>query len=150
MPRRFYVDLAKMVARDRPVLLFGSPSQVVHLKEMADEIGGRAYIPYLESGVGAEDELFLCMALLKRVSAAVSNDSGGAHLAAALGARTLAIAPIARLARFGPCGERTWAMQTDLPCFPCPRSDGGACKGARWCLQAISPSMVVEALEKWM
>ena len=139
-----------MIARDRPVLLFGSPSQVAHLEEMADEIGGHVHIPYLESGVGAEDELFLCMALLRCVSAAVSNDSGGAHLAAALGTRTLVVAPMARLARFGPCGERAWAVQTDLPCFPCSRSDGGACKRDRWCLRAISPSMVVEALEEWM
>ncbi|KUK39067.1 MAG: ADP-heptose:LPS heptosyltransferase [Synergistales bacterium 54_24] len=150
MPRRFYVDVARMIARDRPVLLFGSPSQVARLEEMADEIGGHVHIPYLESGVGAEDELFLCMALLRRVSAAVSNDSGGAHLAAALGTRTLVVAPMARLVRFGPCGERAWAVQTDLPCFPCSRSDAGTCKGDRWCLRAISPSMVVEALEKWM
>jgi ADP-heptose:LPS heptosyltransferase len=123
---------------------------VARLEEMADEIGGHVHIPYLESGVGAEDELFLCMALLRRVSAAVSNDSGGAHLAAALGTRTLAIAPMTRLARYAPFGERAWAVQTDLPCFPCPRADGGACKGDRWCLRAISPSMIVEALEKWM
>ena len=56
MPRRFYADVAKMIALRPPCPPFRL-SQVVNLEAMADEIGGRLY-PLLESGVGAEDELF--------------------------------------------------------------------------------------------
>lgn len=146
MPRRFYVDFARMIAR--PVLLFGSPSQAAYLEDMARDIGKGAFVPYLESGVAAEEELFLCMAILRRAFAVVSNDSGGAHLAAALGARTLVLAPTTRLGRYAPFGERVWAMQTDLPCFPCPKAEGRACGGRRWCAEAITPQLAFEALER--
>ncbi len=127
------------------VLLFGGPSQFESLKNMASSMGDGAYIPYPLSDLSLDDEMYLCMALLKRSALTVSGDSGGAHLSAALGTRTLVISLLSRVNKFMPLGERVWSIYPEIECSPCPRRDMKACNGQRWCAEGITPQILCEA-----
>src|SRR5437660_10320851 len=83
-------------------------------------------------------------AILKRCDLLLSNDSGVAHLAAAVHTRTLTV--------FGPSNDAAWrplggeVVATDLPCRPCFYRDFeiGLRRGCatRECLTQITPAAV--------
>lgn len=141
-----YISLGRMLLdKGLKVLLFGGPNQMKELQDMATSMGSGAYVPYLLSGLSFDDELYLCMALLKRSALAISGDSGGAHLSAALGTKTLVISLLSRINKFMPLGERVWSVYPDIECSPCPARDMKACSGQRWCAAGITPQVLCEA-----
>jgi len=141
-----YVALGRFfLERGFKVLLFGGPDKMQDLGDMACEIGNGAYVPYLLSGLPIEDELYLCMALLKRSALSLSGDSGGAHLSAALGTNTLVISLLSRVGKFMPLGERVWILSPEMDCSPCPDRNMKACGGERWCAKGITPRILYEA-----
>ncbi len=141
-----YVSLGRMLLDNCfKVLLFGGPNQMKELQTMAASMGSGAYVPYLLSGLSFDDELYLCMALLKRSALAISGDSGGVHLSAALGTKTLVISLLSRINKFMPLGERVWSIYPDIECSPCPARDMKACSGQRWCAAGITPQILYDA-----
>ena len=85
--------------------------------------------------------------LLVRCDVYVGNDSGVSHLAAAVGARTVAI--------FGPSDERQWAprgqcvsvLRHYIACSPCSDTVLGLCQH-RACLTQLSPDEVIDQMRK--
>lgn len=86
-------------------------------------------------------------ALLARSDLYLGNDSGVSHLAAAVGARTVAL--------FGPSDERQWAprgprvaiLRRQTACSPCNDSAMKLCPG-RPCLAELTPGDVIQQLRK--
>ncbi len=95
--------------------------------------------------VAGELRLSQVAALLSRCTAYLGNDSGVSHLAAALGARTIAI--------FGPSDARQWAprgykvivVQRNIACSPCPEPTMKSCPH-RACLAELQASEVISIL----
>ncbi|MBI9075720.1 MAG: hypothetical protein JEZ02_09945 [Desulfatibacillum sp.] len=76
----------------------------------------------------------------------VGNDSGATHLAAMLGAPTVAIFGPSDPARWRPVGSRACVLQPSLTCDPCFETLSENCENVL-CLQNTSPGAVLKALE---
>jgi ADP-heptose:LPS heptosyltransferase len=107
----------------------------------------------VEQALGEEDCTVLgglpvasLAAVLSRCQAYLGNDSGISHLAAAVGAPTVAI--------FGPTDPEVWAprgscvrvLSGKVHCAPCSWEQSRSC-GRRLCLQAVTTDEVTEALD---
>lgn len=87
-------------------------------------------------------------AVLSRCAAAVSSDSGLMHLAAARGARVVALfGSTAPELGFAPAGEGHVVLCRHEPCQPCTLHGRESCpKGHFRCMRLITPDQVREAL----
>ncbi|HEY6000915.1 MAG TPA: glycosyltransferase family 9 protein, partial [bacterium] len=77
----------------------------------------------------------------------IANDSGPAHIAAAVGAPVVALfGPTHEAFGFAPRGERVRVVSRDRPCRPCSVHGGTRCpRGHRACLDDIAPAQVLAA-----
>ena len=84
-------------------------------------------------------------ALLSLARVAVANDSGPAHLAAAVGTPVVTIfGPTHEAFGFAPRGARVRVISRDLPCRPCTVHGGLRCpRNRRACLDDIAPAEVL-------
>jgi lipopolysaccharide heptosyltransferase I len=84
------------------------------------------------------------VALLRRVRALVTNDSGPMHLAAAVGTPVVALFGPTDPARTGPYGDGHIVLRTGVACSPC-FSRRCTNPSLMECLTAIRPRQVIEA-----
>lgn len=138
-PSAAYAALARRLTADGfDVWVLGSPSE----KQLAAEIVG-------DDGTGGRDltgpDLRDAILALAAATAAISNDSGLLHVAAALGTPTIGI--------FGPTSPWHWAplnplaavveTKSKLPCRPCHKP---VCRlGHHRCMRDITPEEVLLA-----
>jgi ADP-heptose:LPS heptosyltransferase len=90
-------------------------------------------------------------ALLRGCRLFVTNDSGPLHLAAAVGAPTVAVFGPTDPAVFGPRDIPHAIVRAALPCSPCIRvGDFPACpiQPREHCLLSVTPDMVLAAAER--
>jgi heptosyltransferase-2 len=90
-------------------------------------------------------------ALLRRCRLFITNDSGPLHLAAAVGAPTVAILGPTDPTVFGPRGIPNEIVRAALPCSPCIRvGDFPDCPTSprESCLLSVTPAMVLEAARR--
>jgi heptosyltransferase-2 len=81
----------------------------------------------------------------------VSNDTGMAHLAEAVGTDVIALyGPTSRELGYYPVREGSLALEAPLPCRPCTRTGKGRCTHpfAKACLWMITPEQVLAAVLK--
>lgn len=143
----YFVFLGRMLLKEGfRVLLFGGPREFEKLRNLADLMGKGAYVPYLLTDLSIDQEMYLSMALLKRAALTLSVDSGGAHLSAALGTKTLVISLLSRVNKFMPVGRQVWSIYPGIECSPCPDRNMKACGGKRWCAKGITPQILYEAI----
>ncbi len=146
-PDRFAVVADTLAERHGlRVVLLGNADE----RELADQVAGQMRRPAANlAGCTALDEL---AGVLRRCALLVGNDSGVAHMAAAVGTPVAAI--------FGPFNHNTWhplgnslvvRVSPALPCMPCVNRGfkRGYPEGfpPRYCLQEVTPEMVVAAAE---
>jgi ADP-heptose:LPS heptosyltransferase len=86
-------------------------------------------------------------ALIARCAVYVGNDSGVTHLAAAVGARTIAIFGPSNEQRWAPRGARVSILRHQIACSPCGESAMERCPH-RSCLAELFPSEVIYELRK--
>lgn len=84
-------------------------------------------------------------ALCARAAIVVSNDSGMAHLAAAMGARVVAIFGSTSSAWTAPLGARVRIVQRPPVCAPCFRR---TCRIGYSCLESVTVAGVLRAIEE--
>ena len=77
----------------------------------------------------------------------ITNDTGPMHVAAALGKPLVALFGPTEPRRTGPYGQLENVLRIDLPCSPCMKSHC-AYEKPNECLNAISPAMVFERVQK--
>jgi len=141
-PVESFAELARaLTGAGMNVWVLGSPAE----QPLAAAIAGRA-------GAGAHDltsdDLRNALFALKLADAAVSNDSGLVHVAAAIGTPTVGI--------FGPTSPWHWAplnplaavieTQTDVPCRPCHQPQCAMVHHR--CMRDIPASRVADAVRR--
>jgi heptosyltransferase-2 len=84
------------------------------------------------------------LSVLSLVAGAVSNDSGGMHLAAAAGTVVIGIFGSTNPAWTGPLGSRSRAISLGLHCAPCY---GRTCPTQIECLRDLSPARILSELD---
>jgi len=107
----------------------------------------RALIPGGAPQLAGRTGLMELAALLKLARVVIANDSGPAHLAAAVGAPVLALfGPTHEAFGFAPRGERIRVISRALDCRPCTVHGGRRCsRRRRACLDDIAPAAVLAA-----
>jgi heptosyltransferase-2/heptosyltransferase-3 len=128
-----------------PVIVIGGPQDAA----LADEVLRLMTVP-AASAAGALS-WGATGALLRTCRLFVTNDSGPLHLAAAVGAPTVAIFGPTDPAVFGPHDTPHALVRAALPCSPCIRvGDFPACpiQPRERCLLSVTPDMVLAAAER--
>ncbi len=121
------------------ILLLGTPDDAAVCEEVRASIGPDAFSLAGRTSMGG------FAAALAGARGVVANDSGGMHLAAALGAPVAAIFGITDPARTGPLGPHCAVLQrSDLRSRDIARDSAAAAEA----LRRIHPEEVVRALEK--
>jgi ADP-heptose:LPS heptosyltransferase len=86
-------------------------------------------------------------ALLSRSDLYIGNDSGITHLAAAVGAPTVAIFGPSNARRWSPLGPKVTLLSLGVACSPCDIAVMKVCPHHQ-CLTDFSPTEIIEGLEK--
>lgn len=96
--------------------------------------------------------LRISMAVLKRCTAYIGNDSGIMHLAAAVGLPLVAIFGPTSPQRFGPWSRNAHVVSNSYPCSPCRLKFFTECtpspQGRPNCLESISVEQVLDEVER--
>jgi heptosyltransferase-1 len=89
----------------------------------------------------------LLPALLESAAVLLTNDSGPMHVAAAVGARVVALFGPTSVTRTGPYGQGHTVLQYKVPCSPC---FSRTCRNSVMleCLVNVSPSRVITAVRE--
>lgn len=138
-PALWSAVIAGLAARSpAPILLTGDASEC----ELADAIRQRADVPSVYSMAGQLD-LGQLGAAIKLAAAVVSNNTGPAHMAAAIGT------PLANLYAMTNPQHTPWLVHSrllfhDVPCRFCYKSE--CPKGHHNCLSQLEPQQVVDAV----
>ncbi len=116
-------------------------------RELCSEIIGKT------SAVNAAGETTLpqTLALLKRISVVVSNDSAPTHLAGLVKCPVITIfGPTSPIFGFAPLGRFDEILQNEtLQCRPCEIHGGNICPiGTHECMKSISPDVVLKTVGK--
>jgi ADP-heptose:LPS heptosyltransferase len=96
-------------------------------------------------------ELLTLAAILQRLDALITGDTGPMHLAAAVGTPVVAIFGPSDPARYAPRDERHRVVRIDLPCSPCNRIrlPPQRCTGhTPACLAGVSVEIVADAVSE--
>ncbi len=132
-----YAALGRVLAaRDLCVLVCGAAGEVETCLEVGAGIGPGATV------LAGRTSLLEQAAILRRAAVAVCNDSGLAHLSAAVGAPTVVIFGSTSSAWTAPLGERVRVVQRPPVCSPCFRR---TCRIGYRCLEAVPAAEVERA-----
>lgn len=137
-PADFFAELGRRLAADPGVqlLLLGTRAERPLCDEMARAVGARTLV------LAGELDLPELAAVLVRCQLVVANDSGGMHLASALGAPVLALYGATDPERTGPLGSRGRIIQAEGSCSRAiARNDSAAINR----LASIKPERVYQA-----
>ncbi len=141
-PEQRYCELGMMIAlRGRSIVVLGSQAERGLCERIAASIGPRARNL---AGLTGLSEL---AAVLKNCAAVVANDSGGMHLAAAVGVPVVAVYGITDSSKTGPLGIESHVLQnSDIRARDIPRDS----RIARKCLESIAVESVYRALDPYL
>ena len=135
MPERFAALGRTLVERGLAVLVCGAEAERAVCESVAREIAGAR-------SLAGETDLLVQAALCAMARVVVSNDSGLAHLAGAVGAPTVAIFGSTSSAWSAPLGPRVRVVQHPPVCAPCFQR---TCRIGYRCLAAVGVDEVADA-----
>lgn len=138
-PKEYYKELASnLVKMGFAVIIVGSLKE----KDIGNFIKNENKNIYNLCG---KTDLVEVAGIFSLAKAAISNDSGLMHLAAALKIPQIAIFGSTDPSLTGPLNPKAIVLKKELPCSPCFKR---TCKYRHYgCLNSISPAEVLEALE---
>jgi len=140
-PEEHWLDLLeRMRARGLGVLAFSLPREKAATPALAAAVEGR--------GAWCTETLVRQAALLGRLRAVVTGDTGLMHVAAARGARVVAMfGSTSPVLGFAPAGEGHHVLCREEPCQPCTLHGRESCpKGHFRCMRELKPAEVEAAL----
>ncbi len=120
------------------VLLFGSPGEAATTAQVAADLNKTKVID-----LAGRTDLGQALALLKRLSMFITNDSGLMHAAAALGAPTVAVFGSTNPVTTSPLGPKVALVRREVECSPCLKPE--CPRGDLICFADITPSDVAAA-----
>lgn len=140
-PSSYFAELARMVRANRPdaqILLLGSPKD----RAVCDEITAQVAQAHNLAGSTSLSE---AIALISRVSALVTNDSGLMHIGAALRRPVVAIYGPTDPRHTPPLSELAKVLWLHIECSPCQQRECPL--GHQNCMKMIAPADVWAPLE---
>lgn len=128
------------------VLVFGGPTEEKLASEIVEKAGGTGR--YVHDMAGKLSLLELA-AVMGRLNACLTNDSGPMHLAWTQAVPLVALfGPTVRALGFAPRGKDSTILETDLECRPCGLHGPVSCpKGHHECMRRITPEMAWSELQ---
>jgi len=109
---------------------------------IAREIASAARAPVLD--LTGRTTLKQLAEVFRRCRVVIANDTGPMHIAAAVGAPTVALFGPTDARRLGPYGDGNATVAADLSCAPCRRRQCAPLK----CMGSIQPARVLEAVRR--
>jgi ADP-heptose:LPS heptosyltransferase len=148
-PARHYAALIRLLAEQLGcrILLIGSPAQACALDRIAALSGAAPLVTNLAGTTAFAD----VPDILRKTQIVICNNSGIAHLAAALGVRTLAIYSGSHQPQeWGPRGAQARALMSAVPCSPCGYDRLADCTQSHVCMQGLPPETVFAQARDWL
>jgi heptosyltransferase-2 len=130
---RFARAGAELAGEGLGVVVFGAPSEASLADEIAATIGAVS--------MAGKTSVLTLAACLAQCSVVIANDSGAAHLAAAVGAPVVAVFTSSDPSWTRPLGEKVRVMTASLGCAPCYEKE---CDLGYPCLTGVAPSDVAK------
>jgi heptosyltransferase-2 len=119
--------------------VLGAPGQAAQAATLMDLLQDLAHAGRVSDRVGKTQWADL-PDLLRAADLVICNNSGIAHQAAALGARTLAIYSASHQPlEWGPRGPRARAVMRSVPCSPCGYERVEDCGNQHACMRLLTP-----------
>lgn len=139
-PDRF-ADVARQLSRLKKarVVIFGGPGETDIAAEIEQHLGGVCL------NLAGTTTVRGLMALIRKCSLFVTNDSGPMHIAAAFGVPLVAIFGSTDHATTSPYTERAVVVRKDIECAPCKLRE---CPIDHRCMKAVTADDVVSAAEQ--
>lgn len=136
-PERF-AEVAQRLAAEwsGKIIIFGGPSETDIAEDIEKRLSGDAV------NLAGKTTVRELMALIKRCSFFVTNDSGPMHMAAAFGVPLAAIFGSTDHATTSPYTEKAVIIRKDVPCAPCKLRE---CPTNHECMTAVTADDVAEA-----
>ncbi len=144
-----FAAVARLVAKPGRMKRSGAATVVVGTRADSPAAGEIARLAGEAEGARVVDltgrtDLVELAGVIAAASGFVGNDSGAAHLAAALGVPTVAVYLSTDPVRTGQRGPRVRLVAADLECRPCMRR---RCRAGHYrCREAVPPALVAAAL----
>ena len=135
----------ELVTRYRArIILFGGPVDVGQVQSLA------AHIPNHPIVLCGEFSMMESAAALERCALFVGNDTGTAHIAAAMGCKVVSIfGPTVEELGFYPYHVPAHVVSVPLPCRPCTHTGKGRCRiKTHACMRNIAPADVLAAITR--
>jgi heptosyltransferase II len=138
-PARFSELAASAAAAGADILLLGGPADRAALDEVGRTLGPALIGDTVGCSVAG------LAAAIAACNLVVSNDSGPAHLAAALGRPLVVLFGPTSPTRWAPTGAAVRVLYENLSCSPCSNHGSDRCPiGTHACLEAIPTARVLE------
>ncbi|MCM8534777.1 MAG: lipopolysaccharide heptosyltransferase II [Lentisphaeraceae bacterium] len=142
-PIEHYGEVAKKWLEDgKKVVVIGTPDEKDVAEAVCQHAGGGL-------NLAGKTNLQELMFILGNVEASVVNDSGGMHLAAAMGGKGVAVFGSTDPRATGPLGGNWRVIWNRIECSPCLKKTCEAPGKDYDCLKGISPQQVLDALESF-
>ncbi|NJD39015.1 MAG: lipopolysaccharide heptosyltransferase II [Geobacter sp.] len=139
-PERFAEVASRLAAsRDARIILFGGPDEVAIVAAIDAALAGNCV------NMAGKTTVRQLMALIKRCSFFVTNDSGPMHIAAAFGVPLVAIFGPTDHVGTAPVSEKAVIIRQPVDCAPCKLR---TCPTDHRCMTAVTVEQVVEASEQ--
>jgi heptosyltransferase-2 len=136
-PERFAEVAARLAAAwNGKIVIFGGPGETDIAAGIEAHLAGQCI------NCAGKTDLRELMALIKRCSFFISNDSGPMHIAAALGVPLVAIFGSTDHATTSPYTDKAVIVRKDVACAPCKLRE---CPTDHRCMTAVSADDVVQA-----
>ncbi|WP_147819586.1 lipopolysaccharide heptosyltransferase II [Salidesulfovibrio onnuriiensis] len=142
----YFAEVVRHAANEAvTVLVFGGPGEEALVSEIVEKAGGTGR--FVHNLAGRLDLLQLA-AVMGRLSACLTNDSGPMHLAWTQNVPLVALfGPTVRKLGFYPRGKKSTVLETDLQCRPCGLHGPRKCPQKHHeCMKRITPEQVWSAL----
>lgn len=123
---------------DARIILFGGPDEVGIVTEIEQTLQGQCL------NLAGKTSVRQLMALIKRCSFFVTNDSGPMHIAAAFGVPLVAVFGPTDHVGTAPCSGKAVIVRQSVDCAPCKLR---VCPTDHRCMTAVSSNDVVQAAQ---
>lgn len=145
-PDDLWAQVAGLVADENGLksVLVGAPNERASMEELKAKLGQNC------AGVLCEESIGLSAAAIEESRFVLSNDSGSAHLAAALGKPTLALfGPTHPVLGFEPRGARAGFYSVNEYCSPCSLHGKRPChREHRYCFTKMKATKILEMIKE--
>jgi lipopolysaccharide heptosyltransferase I len=129
------------LAQGYPVLLAGAPNEAQECEAIAAAAPGAVVL-------AGRTSLAELAALIRRSAIAVTNDSGPAHLATALGRPVVTMFGPTNPVWVGPYQRPDSVVSANVACSPCNLRNLSRCPHDHACMRGIAPERVIGAVEE--